>query len=127
MKKLFIEELSILPNDLVIVRADLNVPLLNGKIQNYQRIKASLPTLRYLQTKQARVVILSHLGRPKGKIVEELRLAPIAQALKEYLSSNVCYVTDCIGPLAQEAVAKLQAGEVLLLENVRFPYRREGK
>lgn len=124
---LFIEDLPIAPNDLVVIRADLNVPLQKGKIQNNQRIQASLPTIRYLQKKQARIIVLSHLGRPRAKVVDDLRLAPVAQALQDFLEDGVLhYAKDCIGPIAETAVAKLNAGEVLLLENVRF-YNAEKK
>ena len=118
--KLFIEDLSIQAGDLIVLRADLNVPLLAGEIQNDRRIRASLPSIEYLQKKQARTLVLSHLGRPKGQAVAELRLAPVAAALTKLLGQRVHYAEDCVGAVAHDAIQKLQPGAVLLLENVRF-------
>jgi phosphoglycerate kinase len=104
----------------VLVRADLNVPLEHGRITDELRIEESLPTIRHLRQAGARVVVMSHLGRPKGKVVEELRLAPVAARLGELLGTDVAAPRDVVGPEAVEAVAKLGDGGVVLLENLRF-------
>ena len=104
----------------VLVRVDFNVPLEGTRITDDTRIRAALPTIRYLTDRQARVILLSHLGRPKGKVVEELRLAPVARRLGELLGKPVARADDCIGPEVEAAAAKLRPGEVLLLENLRF-------
>ena len=106
----------------VLLRVDFNVPLdkESGAITNDERIRAALPTIRYLLDKDARLIIMSHLGRPKGQVVDSLRLDPVAARLSELLGQPVAKVDDCIGPVAEAAVAALQPGEALLLENVRF-------
>lgn len=106
----------------VLLRVDFNVPLNkeSGAITNDERIRAALPTIRYLLDKDARLIIMSHLGRPKGQVVDSLRLDPVAARLSELLGQPVAKVDDCIGPVAEAAVAALQPGEALLLENVRF-------
>lgn len=106
----------------VLLRVDFNVPLdkESGAITNDERIRAALPTIRYLLDKDARLIIMSHLGRPKGQVVDSLRLDPVAARLSELLDQPVAKVDDCIGPVAEAAVAALQPGEALLLENVRF-------
>lgn len=106
----------------VLVRVDLNVPLdeETGAISDDTRVRAVLPTIRYLIDMKARVILCSHLGRPEGKVVDELRLAPVARRLSEILGSPVEMAMDCIGPQVEEAVGRLKEGEVLLLENLRF-------
>jgi phosphoglycerate kinase len=106
----------------VLVRVDLNVPLdmETGAISDDTRVRAVLPTIRYLIDRKARVILCSHLGRPEGKVVDELRLAPVARRLSEILGSPVKMATDCIGPQVEEVVGRLKEGEVLLLENLRF-------
>jgi phosphoglycerate kinase len=104
----------------VLVRVDFNVPLEQGRITDDTRIRATLPTIQELIQRGARVILLSHLGRPDGKVREELRLAPVAERLAELLGQPVHYVRDCLGPEVERAVQELQPGEVLLLENVRF-------
>ncbi len=106
----------------VFVRVDFNVPFGDGpgEISDDTRIRAALPTIRYLTEKKARVVLASHLGRPKGKPVDEMRLKPVADRLAQLLGAPVAYVEDCIGPKAEQAVANLRDGQVLLLENLRF-------
>lgn len=106
----------------VLVRVDLNVPLdeETGAISDDTRIRAVLPTIRYLIDMKARVILCSHLGRPEGKVVDELRLAAVARRLSEILGSPVEMAMDCIGTQVEEAVGRLKEGEVLLLENLRF-------
>jgi phosphoglycerate kinase len=104
----------------VLVREDLNVPMEGGRITDATRIQAAVPTLRQLHASGARVIVMSHLGRPDGKVVESLRLAPVAQALGEALGFPVTAASDCVGDAARQAVAAMQPGDVLLLENVRF-------
>ncbi len=116
----------------VVVRADLNVPFVpttsvpsTPVISDDSRIQAVLPTLRYLKKRGARIVLCSHLDRPNGKVVKELRLAPVALRLQELLGEPIVYVRSCVGPQVQEAAAELEPGEVLLLENLRFDPREE--
>src|ERR1700674_3234530 len=104
----------------ILVREDLNVPLADGAVADDTRIAAAVPTLRNLCERGARVIVMSHLDRPDGKVVESLRMAPVARALSKALGVEVKTVPDCIGPLAQAAAAALQDGDVLLLENLRF-------
>lgn len=104
----------------VLVRVDFNVHLEDSRIVDDTRIRESLPTIRYLIDHRARVMILSHLGRPAGFVVEKLRMNPVAQRLAELLDQPVAKVNNCIGPEVQEAVKNLLPGQVLFLENVRF-------
>jgi phosphoglycerate kinase len=104
----------------VVVREDLNVPMKSGVVGDPTRIDAALQTLRYLQSHGAKTIVLSHLGRPDGKPVSAMSLRPVAAALHERLGTTVAFASDCIGPVAKEAVDALQDGDVLLLENVRF-------
>lgn len=104
----------------VLVRADLNVPMRDGHISDMTRVERVGPTIKEIAEKGGRVVILSHFERPKGKRVPEMSLAPLAEALAEVLRQPVAFADDCIGPVAEAAVAKLQDGDVLLLENTRF-------
>jgi phosphoglycerate kinase len=104
----------------VLVREDLNVPLSDGKIVDYTRIDAALPTLRWLHAHDARTIVLSHLGRPDGKPQAALSLRPVAQALSDRLDIRVGFADDCVGETARRAVEAMRDGDVLLLENVRF-------
>src|SRR6056297_165375 len=105
----------------VLVRADFNVPLKEGVITDDTRIKAALPTLQYiLEQEGTSLVLMSHLGRPKGERKPEFSLAPIAQRLSELLNRPVETAADCVGPETKERASKLKAGEVLMLENVRY-------
>ncbi|MCL2530864.1 MAG: phosphoglycerate kinase [Oscillospiraceae bacterium] len=104
----------------VLVRCDFNVPLDNGNITSDQRIRAALPTINYLLEQGAALILCSHLGRPKGQVMPEFSLAPVAKRLGELLSAPVVMASDVIGESAKCLAASLKAGEVLLLENVRF-------
>lgn len=105
----------------MLVRADFNVPLdEEGAIADDTRIRASLPTIRYLCEQGARVILCSHLDRPKGEIVERLRLALVANRLSELLDRPVAALRDCIGPEVESAVAAMSDGDIVLLENLRF-------
>src|SRR5690606_3738737 len=107
-----------LENARVLLRADFNVPLKDGRVTDDTRIRRTLPTIRKLTDKGARVIILSHLGRPR-KPDPALSLKPVAAALETALGRSVAFAEDCIGPAAADAVTALPVGGVLLLENLR--------
>jgi phosphoglycerate kinase len=109
----------------VLVRADFNVPLDHGEITDDTRIRATLPTIELLRERGARIILMSHLGRPKGQVREELRLAPVAKALSDLLGAPVNYVRDIVGFDVDEQIAGLSMGDVALIENVRFDPREE--
>jgi phosphoglycerate kinase len=109
----------------VLVRVDLNVPMKNGKVTDSTRIERAAPTLGELAAKGAKVIVLSHFGRPDGKRVPEMSLKPLVEPLSKALGKPVAFAEDCIGPLAEEAVRALKPGEVLLLENLRFHKEEE--
>lgn len=104
----------------VFVRVDFNVPLAGDKITDDTRIQKALPTIQYLMEQGAKVILASHLGRPKGEVVEKYRLTPVAKRLSELLGKEVIKVNDSVGAEPQEAIAQMKEGDVLLLENVRF-------
>lgn len=104
----------------VLVRADLNVPMADGKVTDNLRIVRQAPTIRELAEKGARVIVLSHFDRPKGKVVPSMSLRPLAEPLAQEIGRPVAFAQDCIGPVAERAVANLKDGQVLLLENTRF-------
>ena len=104
----------------VLVRADLNVPMKDGRVTDAVRIARQAPTIRELSDKGARVIVLSHFDRPKGKIVPSMSLKPVVGPLAGALGRPVAFADDRIGDVAKAAVAKLKDGEVLLLENTRF-------
>ncbi|GAB2514696.1 phosphoglycerate kinase [Paramicrobacterium agarici] len=115
-----LESLGSLSGKRVVVRCDLNVPLKDGTITDDGRVRASLPTLNALINQGARVVVISHLGRPKGSPDSQYSLAPVAQRLSELLGSPVTFATDTVGQAAADAVANLKDGQIALLENLRF-------
>ncbi len=121
MDKLTIRDVDI-TGKRVLVRVDFNVPLdeKTGKIIDDSRIRAALPTIKYLIDHRARVILCSHLGRPDGKVVESLRLAGVARRLSQILGKQVKTAGDCIGPEVEESVKSLKSGDILLLENLRF-------
>ena len=125
MAKLTVEDVSDLAGTRVFVRVDYNVPVERGTITDDTRIRASLPTLRHLIGAGARVVLASHLGRPKKGLAPEFSLAPVASRLAELLERRVEMAPDCVGPEVQRLASALPDGGVLLLENVRFHKEEE--
>lgn len=120
MRKKTIEDIDV-EGKKVLVRVDFNVPLdEKGNITDDTRIRAALPTINYLIERGAIVILVSHLGRPKGKVQERLRMDPIAQRLAELLDKEVIKTDDCIGDEPKQAIEDMREGDVLLLENVRF-------
>ena len=104
----------------VLLRADFNVPLEEGRVADDTRIRKTLPTIRLLLERGCAVIVASHLGRPKGRVVEALRLDPVAQRLAELLGRSVTKLDDCVGPAVLAAARAMQPGDVALLENLRF-------
>jgi len=126
MQKQTIKDIKDLAGKTVLVRCDFNVPLEDGKITDDSRIVGALPTIEYLKKANAKVVLASHLGRPKGERKPEFSLAPVAKSLSSLLGQNVALAPDCIGAKVEKMVSDLADGDVLLLENVRF-YKEETK
>ncbi len=104
----------------VLIRVDFNVPIKDGNVGDDTRIRAALPTLKYLLEQNTALILTSHLGRPKGEAKPEFSLAPVAKHLGGLVDAPVKFANDCLGEVAQEAAASLKAGEILLLENTRF-------
>jgi phosphoglycerate kinase len=121
MNKLTLRDINV-GEKRVLVRVDFNVPLDEkaGIINDDSRIRAALPTINYLLDHRAKVILCSHLGRPDGKIVENLRLAIVARRLSQLIGKEVRFTIDCIGPEVEKAVESLESGDILLLENLRF-------
>ncbi len=126
MAKLFIEDLD-LGGKRVIMRVDFNVPLKDGKVENDKRVRAALPSIKYVLDKGASLVLMSHLGRPNGRRSDKYGLAPVAGRLSELLGKPVKSLDDCVGLEVEKACAALRPGEVVLLENLRFHIEEEGK
>lgn len=122
LSKKTVDNLTNVAGKKVLVRCDFNVPLKDGVIQNYNRIDGALPTIKKLLDQGAKVILCSHLGKPKGEALPELSLAPVAEALKERLGTEVKFVDDpkVTGPETQKAALELKDGEVLLLQNTRY-------
>lgn len=114
-----------LKNKIVIVRVDFNVPLKGGKVSDKTRLIESLPTIKYLLKQQCKVILISHLGRPDGKISPEFSLAPVARTFSRLLLKRVFFAKDCIGPEAERICNKLKPGQIALLENLRFHANEE--
>ncbi|HEX7510631.1 MAG TPA: phosphoglycerate kinase [Chitinivibrionales bacterium] len=125
MAKLFIEDLQV-QGKRVLMRVDFNVPIENGVITSEKRIDASLPSIKFLSEKGAKVILMSHLGRPKGEKKPEFSMKPVAENLKTKVSAKVSFVADCIGDEVTAAVAAMKNGDILVLENLRF-YKQEEK
>ncbi|KAJ3877477.1 phosphoglycerate kinase [Lentinula edodes] len=111
----------------VLIRVDFNVPLQDGKITNTARIVAALPTIKYaLENGASAVILMSHLGRPDGKVNEKYSLKPVAAELESLISKPVTFLKDCVGPEVENAVSSASLGSVILLENLRFHIEEEG-
>ena len=120
MKIRTIKQIRNLKNKRVLVRVDFNVPVKNNKVVDDARILAALPTLQYLIKNNAKIILVTHFGRPKGAIVPELRVAPIAKRLSELLKDRVSQLTVSTGQKVEKAVKKLKRGHILFLENIQF-------
>ena len=123
MKKLTVEDLE-LQGKRALMRVDFNVPLENGKVANDKRIRAAFPTIKYIVEKGGKLILMSHLGRPNGQRVLEMSLKPCVAVLSELLGKEVAFVDDCVGATVDSAVDKLENGDLLLLENLRY-YKEE--
>jgi phosphoglycerate kinase len=126
MNKMTVKDIDV-SGKIVLVRVDFNVPVdpATGEITDDSRIRASLPTIRYLLDHKAGVILMSHFGRPRGKVVSDMRLVPVARRLTQILGRPVKTTEDCIGPAVEKAARALQPGEVLMLENLRFHAEEE--
>ena len=119
MNKLTIDDVD-LKGKRVLMRVDFNVPLEKGEVADDTRIRASLPSIKKIIDSSGKAILMSHLGRPRGKVVPEMRLSPVARRLEQLLGKPVKFVGECIGPEVESEVSSLKEGEVLLLENLRF-------
>ena len=119
MQKKTVEQVQ-LSGKQVLMRVDFNVPVKDGKVTNDKRIRAALPTIRYILEQGGKLILMSHLGRPKGERRPEMSLSPCAEVLAQHLGQPVSFTADCIGDSVHAAVDQLKPGQVLLLENLRF-------
>ena len=119
MKKLTVEDIDV-KGRRVLMRVDFNVPLENGEVANDQRIRAALPTIKYITDGGGKLILMSHLGRPKGLRVKEMSLKPCVKVLGEHLGKEIGFADDCIGADVQSTVHQLGDGAVILLENLRY-------
>src|SRR6266576_3228776 len=124
MPKLSIRDLN-LPGQRVFIRVDFNVPIEDGKVEDDTRIRAAIPTINFATEHSARVILASHLGRPKGQRVDKYSLRPVAAHLANLLAKPIAFAEDCVGEAAQEKVNALNDGEIALLENLRFHTEEE--
>ncbi|PPJ45658.1 phosphoglycerate kinase [Rhizobium sp. KAs_5_22] len=115
-----LDDLTDIAGKRVLVRVDLNVPVADGKVTDATRIERVAPTIKELSAKGAKVILLAHFGRPKGEPVADQSLSLIAPAVEEVLDQKVAFASDCIGAPAADAIAKMENGDILLLENTRF-------
>jgi len=123
-----LKEIKKLKDKKILLRVDFNVPIgKDGTVDKSEdwRIRATLPTIKYLVKKGAKIVLLAHLGRPEGRIVEELRLGPVQDRLSELLGLSVTKTPDCVGDVVRETIAEMKTGEIVLLENLRFHKEEE--
>jgi phosphoglycerate kinase len=109
----------------VLIRVDFNVPVKGGRVTDKTRIEAALPTVRFCLEREAKVILMSHLGRPDGKVVPECRMEPVGTVLSQLIGRPVATVPDCIGPEVERRVAQMKPGQLLLLENLRFHAEEE--
>lgn len=119
MSKMTVEDISF-QDKRVLMRVDFNVPIKDGQVANDKRIRAALPTIHHIVDRGGKLILMSHLGRPKGKRNPDMSLKPCADALSEHLGQPVAFAQDCIGSQVIKAVDQLSSGQVLLLENLRF-------
>jgi phosphoglycerate kinase len=125
MNKKTVKDIDV-KNKKVIVRCDFNVPIdENGKIVDNRRIEGALETIKYLIENDAKIILCSHLGRPKGKVDPEFTLKPVAEELSKLLRQEVKLATDIIGESAKNLINNMETGEIVLLENIRFDEREE--
>ena len=109
----------------ILLRADFNVPIKNGQVQDKTRLEESLPTLRFLKEQGCKTVIMTHLGRPDGQVVPELKLDPVAQELSKLLGQTVAKLEDCVGAEVEASIQAMKPGDFVLLENMRFHAEEE--
>lgn len=119
MQKLTVEQIHV-KGKRILMRVDFNVPIKDGKVANDKRIRAALPTIRYILERGGKLILMSHLGRPKGQQNPAMSLEPCVEVLSRHLDSPVSFVGDCIGESVTDAVKRLEPGQALLLENLRF-------
>ena len=109
----------------VLFRVDLNVPMQKGEVTDFTRIRRILPTLKELSNKGAKIILISHFGRPKGQIIPEMSLAPVAECLSKLRELPVAFAKDTVNESAKKTIASMRNGDVVMLENVRFHAEEE--